>query len=40
MILSLRNNNVDEAFKAISFMVDNKGVIDTVLDIMLMFSGI
>lgn len=37
VILSLRNNNVDEAFKAISFMVDNKGVIDTVLDIMLMF---
>jgi len=37
VVLSLHNNNVDESFKAMNFMADNKGVIDTVLDIMMTF---
>lgn len=37
VVLSFRNNNVDESFKAMNFMADNKGVIDTVLDIMMTF---
>jgi hypothetical protein len=39
-VLSLHNNNDDESFKAMNFMADNKGVIDTVLDIMMTFSEI
>jgi len=37
MVLSLCNNNVDEGFKALNFMVDNKSAIDIVLDIMMTF---